>query len=348
MRILHLLPGLQVGGQETMIVNIANEQAKTEDVIVMIINDDYDMHLLSLFNKKVKIVMLGRPRSSKNPLWLLKLNYEIWKQHPYVVHSHYEKIVRYLIKIGYKFVYTIHDTKINGADLERNKNSCAISKCVQEDVMKRTSIEPIVIYNGIIVENFRQSKCVNIYSDKKPFQIVQVSRLDHEKKGQHILIEAVSILVRKGYSNLQLIFIGNGDSKKHLEEFAKKLGLNNVVFLGTKPVSFIYENLCEYDLFVQPSLFEGFGLTVTEAMAAKVPLLVSDIDGPLEIVENGKFGWTFEKGSAKDCAVKIEKIINYNKELLQKQVDAAWNHVYDFYNVKKTASNYISFYRKCK
>ena len=42
MRILHLLPGLMTGGQETMIINIANEQAKTENVIVMIINDDYD------------------------------------------------------------------------------------------------------------------------------------------------------------------------------------------------------------------------------------------------------------------------------------------------------------------
>lgn len=348
MKILHLLPGLQVGGQETMIVNIANEQAKTEDVVVIIINDDYDMRLLSLFNNKVEIIKIGRPRSSKNPFWLLKLNYEIWRQHPYVVHSHYEKIVKYLMRIGYKFVYTIHDTTILATDLERNQNSCAISKSVQKDVMERTSMKPFVIYNGIKVENFRQSKHVNSYYNKRLFKIVQVSRLDHEKKGQHVLMEAVSILENKGYKNLQLNFIGDGESKKYLEEYAKALGLNNVVFLGTMPVSYIYEHLCEYDLFVQPSLFEGFGLTVAEAMAAKVPLLVSNIEGPLEIVENGKYGWTFIRSSAKDCAEKIEQIINCNSEVLQRRVDAAWNHVYECFNVKKTASNYINFYKKCE
>ncbi len=348
MKILHLLPGLKVGGQETMIVNIANEQVKTEDVIVMIINDDYDEHLLSLFDKKVDIVLLGRPRSSRNPLWLLKLNYKIWRLHPYVVHSHYEKIISYLIRTGYKFVYTIHDTTIPSTDLERNINTCAISKCVQEDVIRRTSLKPIVIYNGIKVESIKQARCVNPYSNKKPFKIVQVSRLAHEKKGQHILINAISILANKGYTNLQLDFIGDGNSREYLEEYTKELSLYNVSFLGTMPVKFLQEHLCEYNLFVQPSLFEGFGLTVAEAMAAKVPVLVSNIEGPLEIIEHGEFGWTFVKGSAADCADKIEQIIKCNKETLQKRIDDAWNHVYNCFSVKMTAKNYIVFYKNVK
>ena len=331
-----------------MIINIANEQVKTEEVIVMIVNDDYDRHLLSLFDDRVEIVLIGRPRSSKNPLWFLKLNYEIIKRHPYVVHSHYEKLVMYLIRIGYKFVYTIHDTTIQKMDLEKNSNTVAISKCVQNDVMERTSLKPVVIHNGIKVENIRKSQNVKVYTKDKPYRIVQVSRLAHEKKGQHVLIKALSILRTKGYSNIELDFIGDGDSKEYLENLVKESNLDKVSFLGTKPVEYITEHLCEYNLFVQASIFEGFGLTTAEAMAAKVPLLVSNNEGPLEIIENGTYGWTFKNGDAKDCSEKIETIMKCSREELQKRVDEAWMHVNQCFNVKTTASNYVNFYKECE
>ena len=171
MKILHLLPGLKVGGQETMIVNVANEQVKTDDVIVMIINDDYDAHLLSLFDERVKIVLIGRPRSSKNPLWLLKLNYEIWKLHPYVVHSHYEKTVMYLLKYGYKFVYTIHGFTIPPKYLRKNRNLIAISKGIQEDVKRRADMDSTVIYNGLKTESIRQRKTITAYNDNSSCEV---------------------------------------------------------------------------------------------------------------------------------------------------------------------------------
>ena len=348
MRILHLLPGLMTGGQETMIINIANEQAKTEDVIVMIINDDYDGHLLSLFDKAVKIVLIGRPRSSKNPLWLLKLNYEIWKQHPDVVHSHYEKLRTYLICWGYKFVYTIHDTTIPRKTLERNINTCAISKSVQKDVIERTLLKPIVVYNGIKVDNIKKAEVVSPYEKDKEYCIVQVSRLEHLKKGQHILLEAFQKLKKKGYENLKIDFIGDGDSREYLENIVKENSIKGVRFLGTKPVEYISEHLCEYNAFVQASLFEGFGLTVAEAIAAKVPIIVSENEGPLEVIDNGKYGLAFKNGDSEDCAEKIEELIKTDRQTLQKRVDEAWEFVNENFNVKTTARKYIEYYKACE
>ena len=348
MRILHLVPGLMTGGQETMLINIANEQVKEHEVIVMIVNKDYDENLIRLFDKRVKIVCINRPRSSKNPWYFLKLNLMIWKLHPYVMHSHYEKLVMYLIRIGYKFVYTIHDTTILKRDLERNYNTVAISKCVQKDVMERTSLKPVVIHNGIKVENIKQSPCVKAFTKDIPYRIVQVSRLAHEKKGQHVLLKALSILRGKGYQNIELDLIGDGDSREYLQNLTKELNVDKVSFLGTKPVEYINEHLCEYDLFVQASIFEGFGLTAAEAIAAKVPLLVSDNEGPLEIIENGTYGWTFENGNAEDCAEKIETIMKCSRDVLQKRVDEAWMHVNQYFNVKTTASNYVNFYKECE
>lgn len=348
MRILHLVPGLMTGGQETMLINIANEQVKEHEVIVMIVNKDYDENLVKLFDKRVKVVYIDRPRSSKNPWYLLKLNLLIWKLRPYVLHSHYEMLVMYLIKIGYKFVYTIHDTTILRKDLERNYNTVAISKCVQKDVRERTCLKPITIYNGIKVENIKQSPSVKPYTPDSVYRIVQVSRLAHEKKGQHVLIKALSILRNKGYKNINLYFIGDGDSRDFLKNLVKELDLDKVFFLGTKPVEYINEHLCEYDMFVQSSIFEGFGLTVAEALAAKVPLLVSENEGPLEIINNGMYGWTFVNGSAEDCAKKIEIILKCSKDELQKRVDDAYEHVCRNFNVKATALNYIKFYKECE
>lgn len=336
------------GGQETMLINIANEQVKEHEVIVMIVNKDYDENLITLFDDRVKIVCVNRPRSSKNPWYLLKLNFLIWKLRPYVVHSHYEKLVMYLIKMGYKFVYTIHDTTILRKDLERNYNTVAISKCVRKDVSERTCLAPITIHNGIKVEKIKQSPCVKPYTQDSIYRIVQVSRLAHEKKGQHVLIKALSILRDKGYKNIELYFIGDGDSRDFLKNLVRELDLDKVFFLGTKPVEYINEHLCEYNLFVQSSIFEGFGLTVAEALAAKVPILVSENEGPLEIIDNGTYGWTFVNGSAEDCAKKIEVILKYSKDELQKRVDDAYEHVCRNFNVKTTVLNYIKFYKECE
>lgn len=348
MRIIHLLPGLMTGGLETMVINIANSQAELHNVMVMIINDDYDLDLLNGFNKNVEVCLLNRPRSSKNPFYLFKMNMMILKWKPYVVHLHYEELIKYLMPLRYKIVYTIHDTTINASDLNRNRNSVAISKCVQEDVIKRTSLRPIVIYNGINVERITCKKNVIGYHKDRPFKIVQVSRLAHQKKGQHILLQAVAKLQSKGYTNITLDFIGEGNSRTYLEQLVKDCDIKNVEFLGNQTVSYINRNLSDYDLFVQPSLFEGFGLTVAEAMAAKVPVIVSENEGPLEIVNNGIYGLTFKNGSIEECAEKIEVLINTPIEILQQRVDAAWDFVYNNFNVRATADNYIKYYTQCE
>ena len=348
MKILHLLPGLKVGGQETMIINIANEQAKTQSIIVMIINDDYDEHLLTLFEEEVEIVLIGRPRSSKNPLWLLKLNYEIWKRKPDVVHSHYEKLVMYLIRFGYKFIYTIHGFTIPPKYLRKNTNLIAISRGIQDDVKERANKESTVIYNGLKFDNIVKREALQPYEKNKPFRILQVGRLYHEIKGQDILLCAVALLRDKGYCNIYLDFWGEGPSKDSLQLLLKDLNLKNVSFGGTKSVEFINEHLHEYNMLVQPSRNEGFGLSVAEAMAAKIPVITSNCSGLLEVVDFGAYGLVFENGNVEDCAEKIENVLHTDIEALQKRVDMAWDFANEHFNIKITAANYIRFYEECE
>jgi glycosyltransferase involved in cell wall biosynthesis len=147
--------------------------------------------------------------------------------------------------------------------------------------------------------------------------------------------------------NIRLDLIGTGDSKPFLLQLVKKYKIENYVhFLGFKDRNYIYKNLCKYDLFVQPSLFEGFGLTVAEAMAAKIPVLVSNADGPMEIIDNGRYGYFFEIGDAKDCAKKIKEIKEKSVEEILKITESSYERVSENYSIKNTVTKYLSIYKE--
>ena len=100
-----------------------------------------------------------------------------------------------------------------------------------------------------------------------------------------------------------------------------------------------------YQMLVQPSIFEGFGLTVVEGMAAKIPVLVSDIDGPMEIIDNGQYGFHFKNGDIDDCAKKIDLLLNeYKSEECKNKINDAFSHANENFNIIKTAKNYLDNY----
>lgn len=339
MKITHLIFGLGLGGIETMLVNIANEQTKKEQVSIVIINDSYDNDLINKISSQIKIIYLHRKLKSLNPFPLLKLNWLLIYLQPNIIHIHAPKIGKFVFPIfRHKIVYTIHDVGIDSKYFKYYRHFCAISKCVQMDVKSRLGIDATLIYNGI---DLTEIKVKSKSSDK--FRIVQISRLMHEKKGQDILIKAVALLRKKGINNICVDFIGEGKSYEYLLGLIQLLQLGNISLLGAKPYSYVKKHLCDYDLLVQPSRFEGFGLTVAEGMAAKIPVLVSANEGPMEIIDNGKYGFYFKNGNVEDCANQIEKIMNFYDSVF---IEEAYEYVRENFSVVETAQKYIREYQK--
>ena len=348
MKIVHVTYGFGLGGIETMLHNIANEQATLgQKIYIIVINDIINNELRRSLDPRIKFICLQRNVSSKNILPLIKLNYLLYKINPDIIHLHYSSIVRLIVikSLLNKICVTQHDVCNNNnfKYLNRCKRIYAISYIVKYDIKKWTGLDSEVVLNGIDVNKI----CQRQYSITKTklFKIVQVSRLMHEKKGQHILIMAVNKLIKHGYNQVRLDFIGDGDSHKYLETLVKELDLSMYVrFLGNKDQSYIYEHLCDYNLFVQPSIYEGFGLTVTEAMAAKIPVLVSDNQGPLEIIDYGKYGYSFKNKDVDDCATKIKMFLNEQND--KNMLEKAYKRVQELYNVKITAKTYLIKYKK--
>ena len=335
-----------MGGIETMLVNIANNQISSGNRIVIIaINDIVDESLFARLNSNVEFHCLKRNVGSKSPIPLLKLNKLLANINPDVIHLHYASISRFIFlkKLRRKLCVTLHDmcTQSNSRNLPTSGPIFAISKSVQEDIRRHVHLDSTVVLNGIDTDAIRSR---NDHNRGNMFEIVQVSRL-HPKKGQDILIKAIGKLRSEGIKNIRLTLIGDGETKQELDKLVSDLKLNDqVVFLGKQTQEYVFENLHKYDLFVQPSRFEGFGLTVTEAMAAKIPLLVSDNQGPMEIIEFGKFGYYFKGEDVDDCARQIKQIME--KPTDEALIQNAWNHVIKNFSVKSTASNYLRLYQE--
>lgn len=105
----------------------------------------------------------------------------------------------------------------------------------------------------------------------------------------------------------------------------------------------IYSYLCDYDLFIQPSLSEGFGLTIAEAMAARLPVITSDQAGSLEVLDGGRLGLSFKTGDAKGLA---DKMHDFYKGIISVDVDKGLSYVYANFDIKVTAQRYVEEYKK--
>lgn len=115
-----------------------------------------------------------------------------------------------------------------------------------------------------------------------------VGRLEEPTKGGAVLIDAFEKVVHRCPSAVCLM-VGDGPARSKLESRARRRGMESrLLFLGERRD--IPRLLQALDLYVQPSLFEGFGLAAVEAMAAGLPVVASRVGGLPEVIEDGQTG----------------------------------------------------------
>lgn len=139
----------------------------------------------------------------------------------------------------------------------------------------------------------------------------------YRTKGINYLIKAISLLEAK-YKPLDVkcIVIGDGKQRPELEKLIEKYKLKNKVFLmGRIPDAYKY--LKAFDVFILPSLKEGFPWIILETMAAEIPIIATKVGALNEIIENNKQGILIEPKNSEKLAENIFELIK-NPELMQK------------------------------
>lgn len=207
----------------------------------------------------------------------------------------------------------------------------AVSKDVKNGLIKyfyvpKEKIE--IVYNGVDLDVIdKRSTEYNVAIED---YILSCGSLTKKKKFG-FLIEAVSLI-----PNSTVVLLGQGPLQRHLEQKAKKLGVNLVL---TGYVKNPYPYFKHAKVFVSSSEYEGFSNVILEAMSCGVPVVAVDCPGGIrEIIDHGQNGIIVRENDTKELSSAVMKIIK-DPHLSQQLVNKAQEKIAGF-SVKDMVKKY--------
>lgn len=263
--------------------------------------------------------------SKLNYLGLLpQLKRAIKKFNPQIVHAHYASSYGLLARLSgftpyfisawgtdvMKFPYrNFIFRKLLIQNLEKASMVFATSETIKSYIAKLTSIQVKIIYFGVDVQQFKPSEKLALF-DSDAIVIAAIKPIE-PIYCTDILLEAFAILSKK-YSNLKLrlLLVGEGSLKEELQAKVEKMGiLNQVKFTGRVNFNEIARYFNTADIFVNISEYESFGVSVIEASACEKPVVVTDVGGLKEIVEDQITGFRVPVRDVEKTAWAIEQLL---------------------------------------
>lgn len=199
-----------------------------------------------------------------------------------------------------------------------------------------------IIYNGVDIE--RIDSVTQIAKDETEVQptprIITVGRLV-PIKNQAILLSAFS-RVSERFPEAELLVVGDGPLRDNLQKMTVDLGVKDSVrFIGTVSRTQVYKLLATSDVFVVPSLSEGFCVAAVEAMAAGLPVIASNIDVFKEVL--GDCAVYADSEDSVAFSTQIEQLLT-NPPERDKMGAASRERVQNKFTLSETALEYAKLY----
>lgn len=249
-------------------------------------------------------------------------------------------------------IFTVHGTSINTKlknpferflekfILTQIKYSAQIT--VSRDFLKVKNVNQYVAYipNGVDVNLFDKVKTEKFSNPT----LIFVGRL-HPQKNLKTLIFTIEI-VRKIIPKINLLIIGEGSLRNELLDLIKEKKLQkNVKLLGRKKGRDLIKLYKSSHIFILPSIYEGQPLTLFEAWAAKLPVVVSRTGDCRYLVKNGYNGYLINNQYNPSDIAKIIKKALENKKLQKLSVNG-YNFAKENFSWKKSAQRTIKIYHE--
>jgi glycosyltransferase involved in cell wall biosynthesis len=366
MKILYFIPGINTAGAEKQLLMLSENMIKRKyEVIVVTMMPQFE--LKPLFESLgISVTSLGMKSPSLHFKYIIRFSNIIKFTKPSIIHSHmmsaniFARITK-LVNSGAfpKLICTSHnlietENKIVEFLFKITDSVSDLNSIISKSAAKRYTGNKLsknikVVYNGVSLE--KHSKNVNKSTpqkinnwSEKDFIWISVGRLEPQK-GYLYLIKAFRLLLKKYTCNTKLIIAGDGSQRKILENMIRNYGISeNVVLMGK--CNDIPGLMSCADAFVLSSVYEGFGMVITEAMASSLPVIVTDSGGPLEIVgSDGSCGFVVEPESVEQlfqAMVKMHKLSKRERLIMgdkarqrvctlfdMEKISLKWNEIYE-------------------
>lgn len=213
---------------------------------------------------------------------------------------------------------------------------------LQHDYPINNDVITASISNVIIDQIVEKNKVDLTRFTSSIFKIGLIGGFNVRYKGQDVLLNAISTLPNHIKINVQLFFVGIGDSK-WIMDLAKELGLgSNIKFIGSKESGGpVFSLLNEMSLYIQPSLTEGMPRALLEAMSTGCPVMGSRVGGIPDVVNEDLL---HNKGDFETIALQIEKLY-LNRKLLVDESSRSLKVVEPYLKVNLDKSR-NEFYKK--
>ena len=374
MRILYTLNSSKPGGMEQhvldLVVGLVNKnhqvfvwcpngtpadsyKASKAKLININIRGDLDSEYILALAKflreeKIDIIHAHEPKAVVNSLMAAFLSgTKVRISHTHTPISEWE--VRAFKKKLNIFVYTVVVNLFSTAEIALTESRQRVK--VKEGILaKKLHVFP----NGVDILkfnisqnlriNYRQEMLERHQIPSDAFVFGNIGRIS-EEKGHFVLLDGFSKFLKMAGVDIERVFlvlVGGGKLEASVRKTVEDLGISkNVVVTG----GFAEENKVKYysalNCFVFPSLAEGFGIVLLEAMASSLPILCSDLEVLQEVGDGTAL--FFEVGNSESLAGMLLSVYQ-RRDAVNKMGEEALARVHSLYSVEKFVEDYEKFY----
>lgn len=313
----------QRGYQQTLVTRRGSELAKRvqklENVEVIELSKPYFLHLAKM--KKSPLLHAHETKAAQVAFWQ-----HLFACTPYIITRRVD--------------ISIKQNVFNRNLYEKSFTSVVLSKAIQKSVLQLSpNIKTQVIPSATTSFAYNEENIQTIkakYANK--FVIGNIGALEYAK-GQQYLLE-VAKAFQKSHPDIHFLFLGTGKDETAFKEMAK--GLSNVSFEGF--VNNVGDYIQCFDLFAFPSLHEGLGSILLDVIAAKVPIIASNVGGIPDLIQHEKTGLLFQPKESDTLYQHIETL--YLCKTLRESLANEAHKTIENFNINTIADAYEKLYAK--